>query len=126
MAASIRIVICGALVALAPLLATQARADGLAKECRKVDRTREAECEMKRPRGREWVLETSVQVGTGRKSAVEAVEERFCQAARQAGVRARVLRRSELPGAMGSGARMEWRCEPPAVSAAPSAAKRRR
>ena len=112
-------VVVGAAFGWALVFAGSAAADTLEARCKEVDRTRQADCEMQRQPGSEWVLDTSVQVGTGRKAAVEALEEQFCLAARQAGVSARVLHRSELPGAFGQGARMEWRCGLPAVSAAP-------
>lgn len=98
---------------------TDARADALDEICQDVDRTPQTRCAMERPRGDEWVLETSYQVGTGRKGALESVEARFCDAARRAGVSGQVSRVSEIPGAHGEGAVMRWRCEPPAVSSPP-------
>lgn len=105
-----------AFVVVAP---TDAAADTLDEVCQSVDRTPQTSCTMERPRDDEWVLNTGYQVGTGRKGAVESVETRFCEAARRAGVSGRVLRASEIPGAHGEGAVMQWSCDPPAVSSAP-------
>lgn len=96
-----------------------ASAGTLDDACKELDRSRETSCRIERPGADEWVLHTGYPIGTGRKSTVEAVETRFCEAARSAGVAGRVLRASELPGVLGKGAIVEWECGPPAVSAAP-------
>lgn len=101
------------------LIAGSASADTLDARCKEVDRTRQAECEIERPANGEWVLETSVQVASGRKAEVEALADAFCQAALRAGVSAVVRHRSELPDRFGEGASMSWRCGLPAVSARP-------
>jgi len=95
------------------------RADTLEQACLALDEGVGTSCLIERPDDHEWVLHTAYPIGTGRKSSVELVEARFCQAARSAGVAGRVQRAGELPGAFGKGALMEWDCGPPAVSAAP-------
>ncbi len=101
------------------LIAVSAWADALEVQCREVDRTRQAACDMQRPADGEWVLNTRVEVATGRKAAVESLAREFCLAAGRAGVAARVSHMSQLPGSFREGARMNWRCALPAVSASP-------
>ena len=96
-----------------------AQAETLEQVCLDLDRTPQTSCAIELSRDDEWVLNTGYQIGTGRKSALEPIETRFCDAARRAGVTGRVQRASELPGTQGKGAVMEWRCDPPAVSSAP-------
>lgn len=106
-------------IALLALTTSDVRADTLEQVCLDLDRTPQTSCSMELSRDDEWVLNTGYQIGTGRKAALESVETRFCEAARLAGVSGRVQRASELPGTLGEGAVMEWRCDPPAVSSAP-------
>jgi hypothetical protein len=108
-----------AVLASVAVAATDARADTLDEVCQDVDRTPQTRCTMERSDDGEWVLETSYEIGTGRKGALESVEARFCDAARRAGVSGRVFRESEIPGAHGEGAVMQWDCDPPAVSSPP-------
>lgn len=104
-------------VGLAPALPVAA--DTLEKQCAALQSTRQTGCTLERPRGREWTLTTRVEVGSGRKASVQAVEDSFCAAAGRAGAPASVTRWNSLPGTLGEGAKLEWRCDPPAVSAAP-------
>jgi hypothetical protein len=106
-------------LSLLALSTSDARADSLEQVCQDLDRTPQTSCSMELSRDDEWVLNTGYHIGTGRKSALEPVETRFCDAARRAGVSGRVQRASELPGTLGEGAVMEWQCDPPAVSSAP-------
>ena len=106
-----------ALAAAMALPAYPATADTLADQCATLDANGQTDCRIERPKGREWALTTRVEVGSGRKASVEAVEERFCAAAQRARVAGRVTRLNSLSGTYGEGARLEWFCEPPAVSA---------
>jgi hypothetical protein len=99
------------------LVATSAAAGSLDQACSAVDASSAAACKIEKSKA-DWTLTTNVLVGGGTKERVAAVEERFCETVQSLGVRGHVVRWNQVAG-LASGAKMEWSCAAPAVSAAP-------
>lgn len=91
---------------------------GLDGACQALERNPATGCRLERGLDA-WTLTTSVMVGGGRKASVESVEQRFCRRAAERGAEARVTRWNRIAGAIGDGAKLEWRCGTPRVSAGP-------
>ncbi len=100
---------------------TTARAGDVAAECAEIDRSRRASCRVERSLDGDWVMTTRLVVGSGAKQGLASLEREFCEGLRARGRSGRVIRWNALPGSADQGAKMERRCDTPAVSSPPPA-----